>query len=187
MHDGAKGAVPQAFFGRFRCSGRKEGNTMYQYAAQNRNRGGFVSVRNKVMLIVMAVLLVLVIVLGIRSISLSSFRGRAEESFHHSMSSNVSSAISMANKLESTTNSTTSYSLGLVRQYIYSLNQINQMCAGLTGKTYVPQEAFTALFADLDEYQELVLSNKKSTVETREKLLTHLVLVQGYINGELVS
>ena len=160
---------------------------MYQYAAQNRNRGGYISVRNRVMLIVMVVLLILVVFLGIRSISLSSFRSRAEDSFHHSMSSNVSSAISVANRLDSTTSSTTSYTLGLVRQYIYSLDQINQMSASLTGKAYVPQEAFSALFADLDEYRDLVLGNKKSTVETREKLLTHLTLVQGYINGELVS
>ena len=126
---------------------------MYQYAAQNRNRGGYISVRNRVMLIVMAVLLVLVIFLGIRSITLSSFRSRAEDSFYHSMSSNVASAISVANRLDSTTSSTTSYTLGLVRQYIYSLDQ----------------------------------TNKKSTVETREMLLTHLAPVQGYVNGDLAS
>ena len=139
------------------------------------------------MLIVMAVLFALVIFLGIRSISLSSFRNRAEDSFYHSLSSNVSSAISVANRLDSTTSSTTSYTLGLVRQYIYSLDQTNQMCANLTGRVYVPQDAFTALYTDLDSYQTLVLSNKKSTVETREMLLTHLSLVQGYINGDLTS
>ena len=143
--------------------------------------------RNRVMLIVMAVLFALVIFLGIRSISLSSFRNRAEDSFYHSLSSNVSSAISVANRLDSTTSSTTSYTLGLVRQYIYSLDQTNQMCANLTGRVYVPQDAFTALYTDLDSYQTLVLSNKKSTVETREMLLTHLSLVQGYINGDLTS
>ena len=139
------------------------------------------------MLIVMAVLFALVIFLGVRSISLSSFRNRAEDSFYHSLSSNVSSAISVANRLDSTTSSTTSYTLGLVRQYIYSLDQTNQMCANLTGRVYVPQDAFTALYTDLDSYQTLVLSNKKSTVETREMLLTHLSLVQGYINGDLTS
>lgn len=139
------------------------------------------------MLIVMAVLFALVIFLGIRNISLSSFRNRAEDSFYHSLSSNVSSAISVANRLDSTTSSTTSYTLGLVRQYIYSLDQTNQMCANLTGRVYVPQDAFTALYTDLDSYQTLVLSNKKSTVETREMLLTHLSLVQGYINGDLTS
>ena len=160
---------------------------MYQYAAQNRNRGGFISMRNRILLIALAVLLVLVILLGIRSISLTSFRSRTEDSFQHSMSSNVASAISVANRLDSTTSSTTSYTLGLVRQYIYHLEQINQMCASLTGKTYVPQDAFTALYSDLESYQSLVLSNKKSTVETREMLLTHLTLVQGYINGDLAS
>ena len=160
---------------------------MYQYAAQNRNRGGYISVRNRVMLIVMAVLLVLVIFLGIRSITLSSFRSRAEDSFYHSMSSNVASAISVANRLDSTTSSTTSYTLGLVRQYIYSLDQTNQMCASLTGKNYVPTDAFIELYSDLESYQTLVLTNKKSTVETREMLLTHLALVQGYVNGDLAS
>ena len=112
---------------------------------------------------------------------------KQDHSFYHGLSSNVASAISTANRLESTTNSTTSYTLGLVRQYIYSMDQVNQMCANLTGKTYVPQDAFTALYSDLENYQALVLTNKKSTVETREMLLTHLSLVQGYINGELTS
>ena len=61
------------------------------------------------------------------------------------------------------------------------------MCSSLTGRTYVPQDAFAALYTDLDNYQTLVLGNKKSTVETREMLLTHLNLVQGYINGVLAS
>ena len=39
----------------------------------------------------------------------------------------------------------------------------------------------------LESYQTLVLTNKKSTVETREMLLTHLALVQGYVNGDLAS
>ena len=108
------------------------------------------------MLIVMVLLLALVIFFGMRSISLSSFRGRTMDSFYHGLSSNVASAISTANRLESTTNSTTSYTLGLVRQYIYSMDQVNQMCANLTGKTYVPQDAFTALYSDLENYQALV-------------------------------
>lgn len=160
---------------------------MYQYAAQNRSRGGYISVRNRALLIITAVLLALVVFLGIRSVALSSFRSRTEESFQHSLSSNISSAISTANRLESTTSSTTPYTLGLVRQYIYSVEQTNQMCASLTGKQYVPSEAFTALYADLDNYQLLISGNKKSTVEIREMLLTHLTLVQGYINGVLVS
>ena len=160
---------------------------MYQYAAQNRNRGGYVSARNKVLLIVTAVLLVLVIFLGIRSISLSSFRSQAENSFYHSLSSDAAAAISVANRLDSTTSSTTSNTLGLVRQYVYSMKQVNQMCSGLTGKTYIPQDAFTALEKDLDDYQLLIQGNKKSTQDTRELLLTHLTLVQGYITGQIVS
>ena len=61
----------------------KEGMEMYQYAAQNRNRGGYITVRNRIMLIVMVVLLALVVFLGVRNISLSSFRGRTADSFYH--------------------------------------------------------------------------------------------------------
>lgn len=160
---------------------------MYQYAAQNRNRGGYVTVRNRVMLIVMIVLIAAVVFLGVRTIMLSSFRGNTENVLYHSMTSNISSAISVANRLDSTTSSSTSYTLGLVRQHVYALEQVNQAYASLTGRTYVPQDAFTALYADLESYQALILGNKKSTVETREMLLTHLALVQGYINGDLLS
>lgn len=101
---------------------------MYQYAAQNQHRAGFVTMRNRVLLILTLVLLALVVFLGIRTITLQSYRTRSEDAYYHSLSSDVASAISVANRLDSTTSSTTSYTLGLVRQYVYSMERVNGMC-----------------------------------------------------------
>ena len=106
------------------------------------------------------------------------------------MSGNVSNAISVVNRMESVTISTTSQRLGLVRQYVYSMEQINRISIQLFGEgqgRFVPDDAFVALYQDLDTYESLVQSAKNSTVETRELLINHLSLVQGYINGNLVS
>ena len=51
----------------------------------------------------------------------------------------------------------------------------------------MPDDAFTALYADLENYDTIALGAKSSTVEVRELLISHLNLVQGYITGALVS
>ena len=105
------------------------------------------------------------------------------------MSNNAANALSVANRMDSVTVSTTSQRLGLIRQYIYAMEQVNRLSIQMFGEggRYVPDNAFTALYQDLDNYETVVQSAKVSTVEVRELLINHLKLVQGYINGDIVS
>ena len=163
---------------------------MYQYAAQNRHATGNFRLRYKVLLVAVVLLLAATVVLAVMSVSGNSFKAKTKDQYTQAMSNNVAIAISVVNRMESVTVSTTSQRLGVIRQYVYAMEQINRISIQMYGEgagRYVPEDAFTALYQDLDNYESLVQSAKSSTVETRELLITHLKLVQGYINGDLVS
>ena len=163
---------------------------MYQYAAQNRHATGNFRLRYRILLIASVVLLAATVLLSVMTISGNSFKAKSREQYTQAMSNNVANAISVVNRMESVTVSTTSQRLGIIRQYVYAMEQINRISIQMYGEgsgRYVPDDAFTALYQDLDNYESLVQSAKNSTVETRELLITHLRLVQGYINGDLVS
>ena len=141
-------------------------------------------------MIASVLLLAATVLLTITTISGNSFRARTREQYTQAMSSNVSNAISVVSRMDSVTVSTTSQRLGVIRQYVYAMEQVNRIGIQMFGEgqgRYVPDDAFTALYQDLDNYETLVQSAKSSTVETRELLITHLKLVQGYITGTLVS
>ena len=163
---------------------------MYQYAAQNRHATGNFRLRYRILMIASVLLLAATVLLTITTISGKSFRARTREQYTQAMSSNVSNAISVVSRMDSVTVSTTSQRLGVIRQYVYAMEQVNRISIQMFGEgqgRYVPDDAFTALYQDLDNYETLVQSAKSSTVETRELLITHLKLVQGYITGTLVS
>ncbi len=163
---------------------------MYQYAAQNRHATGNFRLRYRILMIASVLLLAATVLLTITTISGNSFRARTREQYTQAMSSNVSNAISVVSRMDSVTVSTTSQRLGVIRQYVYAMEQVNRISIQMFGEgqgRYVPDDAFTALYQDLDNYETLVQSAKSSTVETRELLITHLKLVQGYITGTLVS
>ena len=170
--------------------GQKGQGLMYQYAAQNRHATGNFRLRYRILMIASVLLLAATVLLTITTISGNSFRARTREQYTQAMSSNVSNAISVVSRMDSVTVSTTSQRLGVIRQYVYAMEQVNRISIQMFGEgqgRYVPDDAFTALYQDLDNYETLVQSAKSSTVETRELLITHLKLVQGYITGTLVS
>ncbi len=170
--------------------GQKGQELMYQYAAQNRHATGNFRLRYRILMIASVLLLAATVLLTITTISGNSFRARTREQYTQAMSSNVSNAISVVSRMDSVTVSTTSQRLGVIRQYVYAMEQVNRISIQMFGEgqgRYVPDDAFTALYQDLDNYETLVQSAKSSTVETRELLITHLKLVQGYITGTLVS
>ena len=163
---------------------------MFQYAAQNRHAAGNFRLRYRVLMVAVILLLAATVVLTVMTISGNSFVAKSREQFSQAMSTNVANAISVVNRMDSVTVSTTSQRLGVIRQYVYAMEQINRISIQLFGEAqgrFVPDDAFTALYQDLDNYETLVQSAKTSTVETRELLINHLKLVQGYINGQLVS
>ncbi len=162
---------------------------MYRYSAQMRTNVTNMRLRRNIVFALLAVLLVLTIVFGISAASNAAFKREAGDRFSQCMASSISSAIEVVNRLESTTGSTTSQRLGMVRQYVYTMDQVNQISVALFGESgrYAPDDAFTALYSDLETYEGIVQSAKNSTLDARTLLTNHLTILQEYISGNLVS
>ncbi len=162
---------------------------MYQYAAQNRHASGNFRLRYRILLVAVILLAVATVALAVTSVTSTRLVSKSREQYAQAMANNISNAISVANRMDSFTISNTSQRLGQIRQYVYALEQVNRLSIQLFGEggRYVPDDAFVALYTDLDNYESLVQSAKSSTVEIRELLMKHLQLVRGYIDGTIVS
>lgn len=162
---------------------------MYRYASQARMNVTNVKLRQRIVFGIMILLLAAVIFLGIVAASAVSFRNNAGTQFYQRMANCASNAIDQVNRMESSTNSSTAQRLGVVRQYVYAMEQLNAMSVSLFGEQgrYAPDEAFTALYSDVQNYEALVQSAKVSTLDARSLLLSHLTSLMAYINGEIAS
>ena len=161
---------------------------MYQYAAQSRHATGNFRLRYRILLVAVIVLGIATAFLAVTTITSTRLIGKSRDQYAQAMSSNVANALSVANRMDSVTLSNTSQRLGLIRQYIYAMEQINRVSIQLFGEggRFVPDDAFTALYKDLDDYEALVQSAKFSTVEVRELMILHLNSVQAYLNGTVI-
>lgn len=162
---------------------------MYRYASQARMNVTNVKLRRRIVLGVVIFLTAAVVFLGIVAASAVSFRSNTGRQLYQRMANCAGNAIEQVNRMESTTNSATAQRLGVVRQYVYAMEQMNDMSVSLFGEEgrYAPAEAFTALYSDLQSYEALIQSAKTSTLDARSLLLSHLTSLLGYINGELTS
>lgn len=162
---------------------------MYRYASQARMNITNIKLRERIITILMVLFLLSTIVLSITMLTSASFQNNTRIQLHQRMLNSASAAIDQVNRMESTTNSATSQRLGVVRQYIYNIEQLNAMSIALYGEggRYAPAEAFTALYNDLSEYEALVQSAKNSTLDARSLLLSHLTSLRAFITGDFVA
>lgn len=162
---------------------------MYRYASQARMNVTNTKLRRRIVLILLVVMLAVTITMSVVGSSAIVFRNNTKAQFTQRMASGISSALEVGNRLESSTSSSTSQKLGVIRQYIYLMEQINAMSVSLYGEQgrFAPGEAFSALYTDLDNYESLIQSAKTSTLEERTLLLNHLTILQGYISGKITS
>jgi hypothetical protein len=76
--------------------------------------------------------------------------------------------------------SNTSSKLALVRQYIFNIDQMNNIAIEVFGEggRIVPAEAISALYHDLDLYETTIQTATSSTLDIRTTTLTHLTALQ---------
>ena len=162
---------------------------MFQYAAQSRHASGNFRLRYRILLVAVVLLAISTAVLAVMTVTSSRQVARSRDQYRQAMTNNAANALSVANRLESVTVSNTSQKLGQVRQYVFSMEQVNRISIQMFGEggRYLPDDAFTALYSDLDRYEELIQSGKNSTVEVRELMIAHLNSVQAILNGLIVS
>ena len=162
---------------------------MFQYAAQSRHATGNFRLRYRILLVAVILLAISTAALAVTTVTANRQVTRSREQYAQAMTSNVANALSVANRLDSVAVSNTSSRLGQIRQYVFSMEQINRISVQLFGNggRYLPDDAFTALYSDLDRYEELLQGGKNSTVEARELMLAHLNSVQGLLTGTIIQ
>lgn len=137
----------------------------------------------KVLFIACAVLLVAVIALGLLLLQGGYSQDKARDQLSQRMYSACSSALDEVNRIGGIITSNTPSRLGRVRQYIYFMEQLNLMSVSMYGEggRMAPDEAFAALYDDLDHFEAQVQQSTNSTNDIRTLLSTHLNALQVYL------
>ncbi len=126
------------------------------------------------------VLLLGVIGLSIWGLNQAATINRTQERLVRRINSSLMDAINEVSRLTGGVQSNTSSKLALVRQYVYNIDQMNNIAIEIFGDEgrIVPTEAITALYHDLDIYETLIQTATSSTLDIRTTTLTHLTALQ---------
>ena len=139
--------------------------------------------RLKVLAVLCAALLVVSAVLSGMVVREMVFRRNTDKQLTQRMMNYTSDAIAEVNRMSGVVASGTSTRLGMVRAYVYAMDQLNQISISLHGQSgrLAPQEAFDALYADIENFETLTQTATSSTLDARTLLLTHLNNLQLYL------
>ncbi len=149
--------------------------TMTQYGTK---------LQRRILLAVALALLAAVIGLIILGISQSSTISRVRERLERRINSSLVDAINEVSRLTGGVQSNTSSKLALVRQYVFNIDQMNNIAIEVFGEggRIVPAEAVSALYNDLDLYETTIQTATSSTLEIRTTTLTHLTALQAILS-----
>lgn len=142
--------------------------------------------RWRILVISCLILLCAAIGLGIAVTRNSVYRNRSEQEIRQQMVNAVASALEEGNRLSSGVSSNTYARLARIRQFIYHAEQINGMSMVLSGSggRLAPDEAFTALYDDLNDYENVTQAATSSAMDVRTRLMNHLTALQAWLETE---
>ncbi len=134
-----------------------------------------------------AVLLVAVILLTVFLIRSGRLSERVGNEILNYVRADVSSAISVVNRMDRLATSKTSSDIGKARQYVYNMEQMNRMYQSLYGHPIHESigEAVAALYSDLENFDNQTMSAKNSTLDAQKLLLNHLESLQSLLSPDL--
>ena len=138
----------------------------------------------RILAIACAVLAALCIVLGGWALRNANYQEKTQTQISQRMYSAAAAAVEEVNRIGSIVTSNANARLSRVRQYVYFLEQMNAMSislAGGEGGRIVPDDAFTALYSDLENFESLLQQSTTTTLNARTTLLTHLQALQTYL------
>ncbi len=149
---------------------------MYRYSPHMRgaNDSG-AQVRRRFHSVVTLLLLVAVIGLGIFGGNAMKYQSSAHNLFVRKLQVECSTALQLCNTLSRTAGSSSSSTLGKIRQHIYSMQTINDLNVGLSGSSgwLVQETYFSNLYSMLDEYETKLITGM-TTGDYQTKLLQTL-------------
>ena len=137
----------------------------------------------RVLLIVCVILLAATAFLTVTLIRGNFAQDRTREQLTQRMYSACTAAVDEVNKIGGITASNTAAQIGRARQYIFYMEQLNAMSVSMYGESgrMAQDDAFTALYEDLDSFEKQVQQARSSTIDIRTLLLTHLRALQAYL------
>ena len=143
--------------------------------------------QRQVLLIVCAVLIVALIALGIIAVRNAGYQGRVRVQLNQRMYSASVSAMDEVNRMGGIITSNAPARLGRVRQYIYYMEQLNSMSISLAGGEsgrLVQDDAFVALYQDLENFENVLQQSTSSTLDARTILTAHLTALQATLGQQ---
>ena len=142
--------------------------------------------QQRLLLVVLIALLAAVIMLGALYAGSAGYKGKAMAQFRSRINSNLEDAISQVNRMTGSVQSNSFIKIGLIRQHVYTMEQINALSIAVSGESgrIIPQEAITALFDDLDRYETALQTATGNTLDVRTQLLTHLSALEVILGKE---
>ena len=152
---------------------------MYRYSASMNNGGGARSETvRRLLLAAVAVLSVAVLVLVIVLIRTGTPGINVHSEIMARINSDLSSAITVLNRMDRSTTSKTMSDIGRIRQYVYAIEEMNKLSIALDNNRLISDDVFAALYSDIDNFESLLSGAKSSTLDAQTLLLTHLTNLQ---------
>lgn len=153
---------------------------MYRYSHQVNQALGRHRLRNAILMALLILSLLACITLGSLYGSAATYRSRSRAQIESSIMSDLTNARTLAERLTNSVQSNTTTTLAQIRQYVYSIDQMNALAIKLDGEAgrIVPEDAINALYLDLEAYFSIIQTNTTSILETRTLLVNHLNALQ---------
>ena len=163
----------------FPFDGKKE-EIMYRYSQQVRQNMANYRLRNTIIAVILVLSLAGCIFFGSMYGSAATYRSRSRDQITYRVMSDLTNARSLAERLTSSVQSNTPIQLAQIRQYVYSMDQMNSLAIQLDGESgrIVPADAISALYEDIDAYFTTIQTNTTSILEIRTLLINHLNALQ---------
>ena len=124
--------------------------------------------------IVAVVLLAVIVIMGAFLVRSGKMPTNGRTEIRRRIVSDLNSAIDQVNRLDRIVTSKTAYDIGKVRQYIYSMQQLDRLGESQFGQRLVADSVYEQLFSDLAAYESLTQAAKASTMDAQQVLSTHL-------------
>ena len=156
---------------------------MYRYSHQVRMNMGQHRLRNAIILSVLVISLIACILLSGMYASAAHYRATARDRIEGAIMSDLTNARTLAERLPNSVQSNTATMLSQIRQYIYGIDQMNNLAIRLDGEggRIVPSDAVSALYQDIEAYFAIIETNVTSILETRTLLVNHLNALQAVL------
>ena len=135
---------------------------MYRYSGNTRYRSVMRSHRYQPLLVIAVIIIAVVIILKLVGVG-SLDEGNYERQRDARLRSEVQNAVSQVNTLSRLGATTTSNTLGKIRQYVHGVEVINDLNISMCGEVgrLFPQSTFDNIYAIIDQYDSNLSTGSK--------------------------